>query len=108
MDEMLQIYFTSVDSGPTGGCVGFCARATGPTDQKSNFFPTFGPRSGILIHWIKFDWSGPLDKTTVFRNFLRFWTKLVIIIVLTQILSIDNVWSRQTKQTTCLPLLMPH
>ena len=82
--------------------------APGPTDQKSNFFTTFGPRSWILIHWIKSDSSGPLDKTTIFRNFPRFWTQLVIIIALTQILSIDNVWSRQTEQTTCLPLLMPH
>ena len=45
-------------------------------EKKSNFFPRFGPRSWILIQWIKSVSSGPLHKTTIFWKFLRFWTKL--------------------------------
>ena len=58
----------SVDSGPTGGCVGFCTRDTG-SDQSLNFFPNIGPRSWNLIQWTSGVSTGPLHKTPFFTNF---------------------------------------
>ena len=66
---MLQLFFMSVDSGPTGGSVGFCTRATGPKDQKGHFFPNIGPRSWILVQWTSGVSTGPLHKTPIFSNF---------------------------------------
>ena len=59
----------SVDSGPTGGYVGFCTRNTGPLDQSLNFFPNIGPQSWNLIHWTSGVSTGPLHKTPIFSNF---------------------------------------